>query len=340
MADPGWYEDPSGEPVTRYWDGSSWTQFTQPSTPPATPAPSATSTVATPGTAQPGWGGSPPGWGTASGGWAQPDPFGANGASGGVSAGSGIARHPDGTRGTDRRGIGGSVLRSVSGGSLVAAAVAAVWYVIQHELAQGGRWLGTLPSGLLWAAGGTAVGYMASDRRRCPGVLSGLAAACLAGAAGLSATDLAFHDTPVDPGDVSNLYMLLLPPLAAFASALGSSGEAQENRQRHLVGGLTLVMAAMLSAGAGLGTSELMDRGGDRPALRSDGDESAVEEGEGAAVDEAAARERFLEGIRTACRSEKEAVSQAVEASNHNSGFTDHPNAPAPGSEFATDPGR
>ncbi|EFC86209.1 Scramblase family protein [Parafrankia sp. EUN1f] len=31
---PGWYDDPSGEPGTRWWDGNAWTSHTQPASPP------------------------------------------------------------------------------------------------------------------------------------------------------------------------------------------------------------------------------------------------------------------------------------------------------------------
>ncbi|ABW13236.1 Scramblase family protein [Parafrankia sp. EAN1pec] len=35
---PGWYDDPSGEPGARWWDGNTWTDHTQPAPPPQ-PAP-------------------------------------------------------------------------------------------------------------------------------------------------------------------------------------------------------------------------------------------------------------------------------------------------------------
>lgn len=34
----GWYPDPEGNPLTRYWDGSAWTDQTGPAAPAAAPA--------------------------------------------------------------------------------------------------------------------------------------------------------------------------------------------------------------------------------------------------------------------------------------------------------------
>src|SRR5205085_3996690 len=36
---PGWYADPSGQGVWRYWDGAAWTEHRSPAAPPAAPAP-------------------------------------------------------------------------------------------------------------------------------------------------------------------------------------------------------------------------------------------------------------------------------------------------------------
>lgn len=36
---PGWYPDPSGAPLQRYWDGASWSGHTAPPTGPAPAAP-------------------------------------------------------------------------------------------------------------------------------------------------------------------------------------------------------------------------------------------------------------------------------------------------------------